>query len=445
MSDEKHDPNDELASEMDELFETVRFEGDVQPWRDVAETDEDPDDESPATVSLADRVHEGLMVAIPVPTTIATALQVLDGIAPEDMHLTLCYVGRERASVLSPQDLIDLTFAVATVVERTDPFEVRLERLDRFPASDSSDGQDVIHAVVTGDALLELRKKVYAALKKAGSEPKHDFEYTPHITIQYVAPGSQHLLDEIPPMVMPVTSVEMFKVGKIAMIPLGVQNVKDAEALERLRRLPRASERGVECVRTRDIFDHPMFEVKAPLNRKTTMNVLEHVPLASLAPSQALIPAQGLERYITKPRKDPSDIARFESRTGQVRYVIQEGHTRLAAAKLRQPDASIESRVWMFEEDDRGDWKPVERGMHKRAKLNLSADKEDVDDGRWVTNPYEDIVIVERSESGHSLTLDAIARGRARVAAGENIDDVIEDLIAEDLLEKGLVPGVSNA
>ena len=54
-----------------------------------------------------------------------------------------------------------------------------------------------------------------------------------------------------------------------------------------------------------------------------------------------------------------------------------------------------------------------------------------------------DIVIVKRSHSGLILTPDAIARGKARVAAGEDPDVVASDLATEEVELRGKLDNAS--
>ena len=88
-------------------------------------------------------------------------------------------------------------------------------------------------------------------------------------------------------------------------------------------------------VRASDIFSAPAAAIKLPLNRKATANAVQSLTLAPLEPSQELIPRQGVESYVIRPRRDPPDVAHVVMRDGRERWIIQEGHTRLAAAVLR--------------------------------------------------------------------------------------------------------------
>jgi hypothetical protein len=142
----------------------------------------------------------------------------------------------------------------------------------------------------------------------------------------------------------------------------------EVPGLVALDRLPRTSSAtSPHAVRSSDVFQHPVVGLRAPLNRKTTANAVQSLPLTRLEPTTETIPVQGLEKYFVQPRRDPPDIAHAVMRNGRERWLIQEGHTRLGAAKLRG-DECADCRVWEFTEGERGSLQPVPRGRHRRGK-----------------------------------------------------------------------------
>jgi 4a-hydroxytetrahydrobiopterin dehydratase len=128
-------------------------------------------------------------------------------------------------------------------------------------------------------------------------------------------------------------------------------------------------------VRAADLFGMPSASFQLPMNRKTTANAVEVVPLDRLEPSQDTVSKAGLAAYIVKPRRDPPDVARLTTRDGRVRLVVHEGHTRLGAAKLRG-EPMMEARVWDYMQTASGDYEPVPRGLHARGLRTLSSYRE---------------------------------------------------------------------
>lgn len=130
---------------------------------------------------------------------------------------------------------------------------------------------------------------------------------------------------------------------------------------------------GPVSIKSQDVFRRPVVAIKLPLNVKTTVNARRPVPLDQLEPTHEQIPVAGLKAYITKPRRDPSDVLHVVMRNGRERYLIQDGHTRLGAALLRGAQ-EFEARVWEFVQTAAGDFEPIPRGLHRRGmeKRNLS-------------------------------------------------------------------------
>lgn len=321
-------------------------------------------------LSLAEGGHRGLLVSIRLPEPIAARLAVPGGEPPASMHVTLCYVG--AAKDLPLDEIADLRETVAAVVARIKPFAFSIVGTGRFPATEQSDGLDVIFGEVVSSDLLAARQKIYNALTDAGVEPNHDFEYRPHVTVQYIAPETQ-VTPIVPPVErVPVTTIEVSKDGIVTEYPLGRQFEIEAAALEALSKLPKVSA-GVgtpEMVRSSALFKKSVSDLTLPLNRKTTENSVRKVLIADVEPRQELIPVSGLTKYVTQPRRDPADVAQIEM-NGKTRYVLQEGHTRVAAAILRG-ETTIDMRVWEFTQDAAGKFVPVPRGMHRRGLATLS-------------------------------------------------------------------------
>ena len=136
-------------------------------------------------------------------------------------------------------------------------------------------------------------------------------------------------------------------------------------ATETLAKLPTTRTSGQpDSVRTQAVFGCAPCAIALPLNRKTTENALKTIPLDGLEPRQDFMPVKGLEAYLKRPRQDPADVAHVIMRDGRERWIVQEGHTRLGAAKLRG-DESYRVRVWEFVQTETGDFEPVLRGYHR--------------------------------------------------------------------------------
>ena len=365
---------DEASALMDEYFETTDYVGEIQPWREVPETGDDPDGEPVAEpvieLSAGKQSHSGMMVALPVPSRVATHLMVSDGVDPDQMHVTLCYIKGAVLDAKTDDEIEQLFDVVQEAVYGVDPFDVEVQGTGIFPASDSSDGMDVLYAVVPSNTELSaLRKKVVTALQRAGAAPSSDFDYSPHITLSYLTPEEEYEPDDVQAMTFPAMTVVASYQDRDVSFDLGVKSYRDGAGISALRRLPMVITKGVESVRTSDIFKRPASKYKGALNRKTTANSIGTVPLADLEPTVETLPLAGVERLITHPRRDPADIMVVRGGSdGSRRYVVQDGHARLAAAILRGSE-TVEARLWNFEIDALGDLVPEPRGLHRRGRI----------------------------------------------------------------------------
>lgn len=119
----------------------------------------------------------------------------------EDLHVTLVY-GTMHDAQMSPEEAEEKVLDVVEELKDQIPEEIELDETGLFPASDSSDGKDVVYARVKEGQLEELRFAAIKLLKDKGIELSFDFdEYKPHMTLGYVDPGMEFRSKELGVMV----------------------------------------------------------------------------------------------------------------------------------------------------------------------------------------------------------------------------------------------------
>src|SRR5689334_2919104 len=134
---------------------------------------------------------DGCMIALYPPPNVADALAIDGGLTPEDMHVTVAYLG--------PAADIDgdaLREVVAELAERQ-PFTAQLAGHARFTGGD----KDVIVALIDSPDLEDLRRDTLDALAERGIEVPRDHGYTAHLTVQYLdadEPSPTDRLDAAP-------------------------------------------------------------------------------------------------------------------------------------------------------------------------------------------------------------------------------------------------------
>lgn len=127
------------------------------------------------------------MIALYPPLDIAQALAVDGGLPPEEMHVTVAYLGD-----IADIDVDVLREVVAQLAERQ-PFTVQLAGHARFTGGD----KDVIVALADSPDLEDLRRDTIDALSEHGIKIPRDHGYTAHLTIQYLDPDDPAPLDRL--------------------------------------------------------------------------------------------------------------------------------------------------------------------------------------------------------------------------------------------------------
>lgn len=123
-------------------------------------------------------------------------LAVDGGESLDDLHITLAY------GYFTPRsDEEDATCRIQSAiaaVQESIPDKIHFDAIDRFTATGSSDGKDVIYARVAAGQLEEVNKNLLAALEKESIKLETTFpEYKPHMTLAYIDPSKAYKLSKI--------------------------------------------------------------------------------------------------------------------------------------------------------------------------------------------------------------------------------------------------------
>lgn len=139
-----------------------------------------------------DRAEDpGVMVALYPPIEVCQRVAMTSGESPDQMHVTLAYLG--RLSKLPSYVMQRAGSCLAAVVAKHGALRGTMGGIGRFPASETSDGKDVIYLPVDVPGLAELRHEIVVALESHESGPlkiSRTHGFTPHMTLAYVEPGS---------------------------------------------------------------------------------------------------------------------------------------------------------------------------------------------------------------------------------------------------------------
>lgn len=123
---------------------------------------------------------DGCMIALYPPGTLAADLAVPGGLPPDEMHVTVAYLGPtadiDRDSML----------AAAQALSGRPAIEANISGHARFTGGEA----DVFVALVDSADLEDLRRDALEQLASRGIDIPRDHGYTPHLTITYQPPSA---------------------------------------------------------------------------------------------------------------------------------------------------------------------------------------------------------------------------------------------------------------
>ena len=148
-----------------------------------------------STIGKVQNTKNTLFIGLRV-AGVPSDIMIDGGEDPEDMHVTLLYGYFDPRS-----DEEDTTVRVQSAIDNIKPLlpdSLRFDRIDRFPASESSDGKDVIYARVAAGQLEKAHEALLRELKGRGIQVEKTFsEYNPHMTLAYIDPEEDFPLEDI--------------------------------------------------------------------------------------------------------------------------------------------------------------------------------------------------------------------------------------------------------
>ena len=141
---------------------------------------------------------KGVMVAVYPPIQIARQLAIPTGLEPDDLHMTLAFLG--DSDKIGRKAMRKAEQVCARISKTTEPIKAAISGVGRFSASRTSGGQDVYYASIDAPALPELRHRLVRALQKAGVSVAQDHGFTPHMTLSYLGQNEVAPLQHFDPM-----------------------------------------------------------------------------------------------------------------------------------------------------------------------------------------------------------------------------------------------------
>ncbi len=121
--------------------------------------------------------------------------------APEELHITLAYLGKG----LSDEDIEKVSACLDAMCPEYDPLECRMQGLGVF--DHTVDGGRPFYASIDALGMAKLRTELLGAIEHVGVAIEHKYDFTPHMTLGYIdaslielaegSPGVEWVSDEI--------------------------------------------------------------------------------------------------------------------------------------------------------------------------------------------------------------------------------------------------------
>lgn len=162
---------------------------------------------APTTVTAADGEHTGAMVALVPSEQDVARLAVDGGLPPEELHLTLMYLG-DAAAIDDPtrQAIVNgMTALVGDLQEQANAWQVLGDgfAISVFNPGDASDRETAIVLGVSGADLDTVHGAIVDAMGQVFAAPDQHAPWVPHVTLAYSDDLS--LVQEYADRVGPVT------------------------------------------------------------------------------------------------------------------------------------------------------------------------------------------------------------------------------------------------
>ncbi len=197
--------------------------------------------------------YDGVYVCLQVPRAQADELAVPDGLPPEDLHITLVYIGKAADYDASKaRRLASLCRVMTAVTDQLPALEATLTEPRRFPA----EGKEPCYLAVDAPWIAELQKQVDLAAFMLGLDPSRKFPvFHPHVTLAYVEPGAPHPRADFTPTPVTFTGLELYLPGGRVTLPFrGAQTLAKAERAPEVASDPRADARALYARLTGDLL-----------------------------------------------------------------------------------------------------------------------------------------------------------------------------------------------
>lgn len=187
----RHSASDEAAMQRGMTHLKAARAAFVEAGAPDSDGDGEPDMFEPATkgIPVVGTDYDSVIVCLAVPDDVQALLtDIIDDEAAEPDHVTIWYLGKASALESHKGGIIR---ALSLLSESAAPIRGTLGGFARFNASESSDNQDVLVALVDSPDLPFAHASVVEAVERGGVDHTPTHGFIPHITLAYIPPDTK--------------------------------------------------------------------------------------------------------------------------------------------------------------------------------------------------------------------------------------------------------------
>lgn len=140
--------------------------------------------------------RKGIWISLWPTEKVQRQLARIGGVPPEEIHLTLVYVG--RIDKTTHADVATIASVCEKVARKLHPFTGQVTGIGRFSAT-TPDDLDTIYASFTSPRLDELRAELLQQLTRAGLSYTQKYGFTPHMTLAKIPQRAISPLERLDP------------------------------------------------------------------------------------------------------------------------------------------------------------------------------------------------------------------------------------------------------
>lgn len=163
--------------------------------------------------------NTGVMVALKLPAELADAAVIEGGLPVDELHITLAFLG-DTADVTATAD--DIVAAIGPSVAETPALELEVIGVATLAPSEEDAALPFVLLVSPTPALCALRQCVIDSLETAGIAVNAEYDFVPHITLDYIDIGDAEPARVAKRLEFEVDTVCVYVAAEVTELPLAV-------------------------------------------------------------------------------------------------------------------------------------------------------------------------------------------------------------------------------